>query len=72
MKIWALTGLGRSVARTPAQSSSVGMSVLFFLRRHGNSASDEQISSVLNIDKGTLAITMRKLEGAKVVSLVSG
>jgi DNA-binding MarR family transcriptional regulator len=72
VKIWALTQTGRQIAATPSPNGSNGYRILAFLRRHGNQATSEQISNSLDIDAGTLSITMRKLEGAKVVSLVAG
>ena len=45
MRIYTLTSVGRSMASNPMHNPSVAQSVIYWLKRHGGTASDEQIKN---------------------------
>ncbi len=67
MRIYQLTSLGENLAQQPTPHPSDGWRAIYFLRRHGGRATDEQLQQFEGID----SLTMQKLVNAKVVAVVS-
>lgn len=74
MRIYQLTKVGDSFARTPTNNMTHGWKIIYFLRRHGGRATDDQIVSFTGLDEGEVREAMRKLTSGKnpAVNVVSG
>lgn len=73
MRIYSLTQLGQSVAHTPTANMTNGWKIIYFLKRHGNRATDAQIIQSTGIGSGELQAAMRKLTSGEhpIVTMVS-
>jgi transcription initiation factor IIE alpha subunit len=70
VRIYTLTQLGQSLGKTPAKEMTPGWRVVYFLRRHGNQATDEQIMTYTGIEPGAFRTVINNLKGQKVVAEV--
>lgn len=73
MRIYSLTGVGQSIASTPTNNDTPGWRIVYFLRRHGNRASDDQIKQFTGLDSATFNHAMAKLTNGEnpVVTVIS-
>jgi hypothetical protein len=70
MRIYAISSIGDSFASAPSNHPSDSLRVLYFLRRHGGRASDEQIEQFVIPDRSTLQVTLNKLRNAKAITAI--
>jgi hypothetical protein len=68
--IYAITDIGNSFAAQPSNHPSEGLKVLYFLRRHGGRATDDQLEQFVIPDRSTLQVTLNKLRNAKAVNTI--
>ena len=61
MRIYQLTSVGNSFARTPTPHVTPGWRILYFLRRHGGRATDDQIESFTGLGEDEMKTALRKL-----------
>ena len=71
MRIYSLTPIGKQIANSPTSNTNPAWRVLYFLRRHGGRATDEQITTFTGMNSATMHIVMNKLVNAKAVSVIS-
>ncbi len=70
MRIYQLTSMGRDLAKTPTKTMTAGWRVVYFLRKHGGRATDDQIKQFASIGDGEFAPTMNSLINQKVVAVI--
>ena len=67
MRIYQLTALGRDMARTPTREMTPGWRVIYYLRRHGGRATDEQIRDFAPVNAGEFPVVIGNLVRQKIV-----
>jgi len=70
MKIIVLTDIGSSYAATPVSDPSLNQRILYFMRRHGDKASDEQLQEYVEPNRNELARAIQSLARNKAVAIV--
>ena len=70
MRIYQLTSIGNSIASSPQNTKTDGVKILYFLRRHGWRATDDQIKSFVIPDESRYMVAMNNLVRAKAVQVV--
>ncbi len=68
--MYRLTSIGDSLAATPSNNPSSALRVLYYIRRHGRSATEEQIRDNLGLDGMDLRLAMNSLMRNKAVVCV--
>ena len=65
--------MGQSMGHTISRDMTPGWRVVYFLRRHGNRATDDQIQQFTGLSPEQVNVTMRKLTSGKnpVVTVLS-
>ena len=73
MRIYQLTSVGNSLARTPTNNLTPGWKIVYFLKRHGGRATDDQISAFLGLSPEQIRSTMSTLTRGKnpVIAVIS-
>ena len=69
MKIFLLTRIGESLSSNPVSNPSDARKVLYFMRRHGNRATSEEIQEFV-VDGEQMHAVMNKLIRVKAVTVV--
>ena len=69
MRIYQLTDRGKALSYTPTHEMTPGWKVVYFLKRHGGTASDEQIRDFVGLDQFLLKRTMDNLVSQQVVAV---
>ena len=69
MKIYSLTSVGRAIASNPTQNTSDALRVLYWMRRKGGQATDDEIKEFA-APPGQGAYIIQKLLNAKVIRVV--
>ena len=67
MKIISLTSVGEHLSHAFGQEPSDAMKIIWFLRRHGNSASDDSLKEYV-VSGTAYAVAMTKLRRAGAVT----
>ncbi len=73
MRIYQLTSVGQSIGANPTSELTPAMRVIYFLRKHGGRATDEQITMYAGVDAAKLQTIMRTLtRGSNPAVMVVG
>lgn len=69
LRIYTLTSVGNHEASSPMSNPSTARSILYFMRRHGGSVSDDRIKEFV-VDGSEMQFAIRKLLQAKAIRIV--
>jgi len=69
MRIYILTRIGEAISSSPVSNPSDARKVLYFMRRKGGRATDEEIKEFV-VDGSQMHTTMNKLIRVKAVTVV--
>ena len=61
MRIYMLSPVGESIASNPAKNVTNGLRILYFLRRHGGQATEEQIEEFTGLSRSEIQLEMKKM-----------
>jgi hypothetical protein len=67
MRIFQLTNMGNDIAKEPSNDPSEKMKIIYFMRRHGGKATDEQLNMFVVQDKWILQKALRGLKDSHAV-----
>lgn len=70
MRIYVLTSVGEALSSNPSNSGSNAMRILYYLRRHGKQASDQQLLDHLGLSGTELNAVMNDLERNSAIKTV--
>ena len=70
MKILVLTDIGKSYTSTPVSEPSLNQRILYFMKRHGDKATDEQLQEYIEPDRNALARAIQNLARVRAIAIV--
>lgn len=70
MRIYSLTSVGDSVASSPTHNPSTAQAVLYWLRKHGGQATDDQIRTFALPEGADYSQTINSLLRSKAIRVV--
>lgn len=71
MRVYQLTSLGETTASAIVPNPSPAMRILYYLRRHGGSTTDDQIKLYSGIGNHDVAVLLQQLVNRHMVEKVS-
>jgi hypothetical protein len=71
LKILSLSKMGEAVASTPATELTPGWRIIYFLRRRGGSATEEQVKNIIGSEY-SLAISKLTHGEKPLVNIING
>ncbi len=71
MRIYELTNVGEALASNPTNKVTPAMKVLYWMRRHGGRATDEQIKQFAGLTPSEAQGAINKLTSPGVRAIVS-
>lgn len=70
MKILVLTDIGKSYASTPVSTPSLNQRILYFMKRHGDKATDDQLTEYVEPNRNAVAHAIQDLARNRAIAIV--
>jgi hypothetical protein len=67
MRLFQLTNIGSDAAKEPSNSPSEEMKIVYFMARHNDKSTDDQLNMFVVQDKWRLQKAIRSLKNSKAI-----